>query len=493
MKRSLFLLTALLVPLTGLSAMAEPPLREVVHKGPIWAVTWSASGKLLATGSQDGTALLTDAATGEEILRVQQAGGIKGLALSRDGKVLAVRCEPGTIRLFDAATGKEQKSLTVGLDMYRPHLMAFTPDGGTLTAAGVGEWLRWQHAKGGASASRTGKPPAGGFAALAHNGGQTAWGSPDGRIQVHDMDGKRHLFLQVGPARSMAFAPDGRTLAIGAADKTIRLWDLGTKTEIRRYEGLREPAVDLCFSGDGKTLAALAAGGTLVRTWDVERARARRQLTAFPSPATDIALSPDGRRLVTASDDGKARVWNVAGRELPKIEKRVVLPEQKLDALWTDLAGADYDRAEKAFLGLAGAENAVPFLRERVRRVAIPDHDPARVAKLVSDLDAPAYAVRQKAFAELGKYGELAEVPLRKLLEGKPSAEADRRARQLRAKLKEPALTPDRLRALESLELLAALASPEARRVLEELAREALIPRLRAEAAEAVQRLSAKR
>jgi hypothetical protein len=487
MNRSLFPLMGVLLAV-ACPAWAEPPLREVAHKGPVWAVAWSASGKLLASGGQNGMALLTDVASGEEVLRVQQQGGVKGLALARDGKQLAVRFEPGTICLFDPATGKEQKRLTDGLKNYRPHLMAFTTDGTTLTAAGVGEWLRWQHTKGGASASRVGKPPVGGYAAVSPDGRQVAWGAPAGNVQIYDMEGRRHHFLQVGQAHSMAFSPDGRTVAVGAADKTVRLWDLETRKEVRRCEGLREPAIRLSFSGDGKILAALASGGMLIRTWDAERARARRQLTTLPAPVTEIALSPDGRRLATASDDGKARIWNVAGRELPRPEKLVRLSDQELDGLWAALDGADYEKAEKAVVALAGAENAVPFLRERVRGVAIPEHDPKRLAKLVTDLDASAYTVRQKAFAELAKYGELAEVLLRKLLAGKPSAEAERRAHQLLARLKEPALTPERMRALEAIELLAALERPEARRVLEELAREALIPRLRAEAAEALQR-----
>ncbi len=486
---AVFLAALLLFAPTPSAIRAAPPQREVAHKGPVWAVAWSADGKTLASGGQDGTVILTDVASGKELTHLAQQGGVKGVALSPDGKTLAVRTEPGTITLLDPATGKQIKSLTTGLNRYRSHLMAFTPDGATLTAAGVGEWLRWQHTRGGASASRQGNPPADGFAAVCPDGKQVAWGSPNKFIQVYDMEGRRHHALRPGAARAIAFSPDGRFLAIGMDDKSVRLWDLNGNNEVRRYEGLQQSAERLCFSSDGKVLAALVSGGLAVRFWDAERGRVRRQLTALPAALTEIALSPDGKRLAAASADGKARIWNVAGRELERPAKLVTLSPQELDRLWTDLGGADYDRAEKAFVALGATENAVPFLRERVRRVAIPDFDAKRLEKLVDDLDARTYALRQKAFVELTKYGELAELPLRKLLAKAPSAEAERRANQLLQRLKEPALTPDRLRALESIELLEALGRPEARRVLEELAREALIPRLRGEAAEALQRL----
>ena len=112
-----------------------------------------------------------------------------------------------------------------------------------------------------------------------------------------------------------------------------------------------------------------------------------------------------------------------------------------------------------------------------------------RVDKLVAELDSDNYGVREKATKELIATGELAIVPLQKLLEKEPSREAERRAQMILKKVKEPVLTPDRLRALEAIELLEQLRSPEAKRLLEEIAREALIVQLRQEAVQALQRL----
>jgi hypothetical protein len=287
----------------------------------------------------------------------------------------------------------------------------------------------------------------------------------------------------------MAFAPDDTSLAVGHGDKVIRLWDIAAGTELRKFEGMTAPAAHLTFSQNGKVLAAVAANDPLLRVWDAQSGRLRRQVLTPISNVAALALSPDGRTLATATGE-KALVWNVAKRDLGVLGPPVALSAKELDSLWNDLAGRDFVRAESAFKKLAtGGKDAVAFLQRQIRAVAVPNVDWKRMDRLLDELDDEAYTVRQKAFLELSKYGELAEVPLRKLLEGQPSLEAQSRANKLLAKLREPDLSPDRLRALEALDLLETLATSEARQALEEIKRDALIARIRQEAAEATRRL----
>jgi hypothetical protein len=475
------------------AARAEPPLLEVSNKGAVYVVAWSPDGRLLASAGQDGTVILTALATGKEALRFRARGAVKGLAFAPDGKSLALKGDGESFSLYDAATGKLLKTLGNALLMYAgPHL-AFSADGKAVIAVGVGERLIWQHTQGGAGGSKMGSPPAGGYAAVAPDGSRTAWGEPTGRVQLSDPNGLNFQVLQIGPAHSIAFAPDGKHLASGNADKVVRLWDIGGGREVRRFEGLEEVPYRLAFSANGKELAALASGGRAVRIWDVERGRARRQLTSLRAPVTGLALAPDGKTLATAGDDGKVRLWNLAVRDVARPAKPAALTAQELVALWEDLGSTDHARADAAYRGLASAgENALPFLRERLRRVVMPQVDADRVEKLLRDLDARTFAARDRAFAELAKYGELVEPRLRRLLAGKPSAEAARRVNQLLARLREPGLSPDRARALETVELLEWLRTPEARRVLEEVARDGLLRQLRAEAADALRRLDAR-
>ncbi|HYT87298.1 MAG TPA: hypothetical protein VEL76_01130 [Gemmataceae bacterium] len=472
------------------AAGAEPPFLEVAHQGPVWAVAWAPDGKALAAAGQDGNVHVIAVPSGKEITRFAALGPVKGLVFAPDGKTVAVKVADA-LRIHDAATGQTRQQLPPGMKGYHGAHLAFTADGGSVVAAGVGERVFWPFSKGGASGSRMGNPPPDGFAAVSLDGDRIAWGQPaTGQVILDAPNGRNHQVLRIGKAHAIAFGLNARTLASGNADKLVHLWDVSSGQELLRFEGMQAVPSRVVFSANGKTIAALASGGLAIHVWEVESGRPRRQVTALPAPVLDLALSPDGKFLATAGSDFKTRVWNVAIRELERPKNPVALAKQEMERLWEDLASTDRARAEAAYRALAAAGNhAVPFLEERLRHVAIPKVEDARVEQLVSQLDARNFTVRQKATTELAKYGEMAEAPLRKLLASRPSAEAERRATMLLDKLKEPVLSPERARALEGIELLEWLRTPEARRVLEGIARDGLIPRLRGEATEALQRL----
>ncbi|MBO0700813.1 MAG: hypothetical protein J2P46_20630, partial [Zavarzinella sp.] len=153
------------------------------------------------------------------------------------------------------------------------------------------------------------------------------------------------------------------------------------------------------------------------------------------------------------------------------------------------LAGPDGEAADAAWrrLGAAG-DTAVPFLRERIRPVAVPPGDDKQIEKLVADLDAGRFVTRERAAKELEAAGELAIPALRRMVERPPSAEVRVRAEALVRKLTAQPLTADQLRVLEAIDLLGQVRTPKAVALLEEVAREARVPRLRTEAGRAVQR-----
>jgi WD40 repeat protein len=107
---------------------------------------------------------------------------------------------------------------------------------------------------------------------------------------------------------SLAFSPDGKTLACAGA-RTVRLLDVASRT-VRR--ALNERLVlDLAFSPDGKHLATGRYDG--VQFWNAEtgeRAGPRIEMTAVES----LAFSPDSRQLATGDVEGNITLWNVADR-----------------------------------------------------------------------------------------------------------------------------------------------------------------------------------
>jgi hypothetical protein len=126
------------------------------------------------------------------------------------------------------------------------------------------------------------------------------------------------------------------------------------------------------------------------------------------------------------------------------------------------------------------------LIAEKVRPAAV---DEAAIQRLVASLDAPRFAERERAAADLAALGESAGPAMRTALAGKPSAEARQRAEALLARLGGP-LTGEALRAARAVEVLERMGTPAARAVLKRLAAGSPGHPLTVDAAAAVGRLA---
>jgi RNA polymerase sigma factor (sigma-70 family) len=278
------------------------------------ALSISPDGKTLATKGANAIVLF-DAATGKEMRKISltNTGGgtlTEWITWTPDGKSLALtQGNSHGVVLVDVEKGEVARTFAHGNVVYAA---AFSPDGKHMAAGGYDsdkskyftrlwevatgkELRRLTHGEGGL---RT--------IAFAPDGKTVAGGGDGGWARLWDVESGKELksFLKVGyRVRSVAFAPDGHTLAV--AGDAIRLFDTKTDPERSRID---RKAVGLHFSPDSKVLTGAVAG--TIHQWDAATGKPLISQTAGESAVDQVLVTRDVRRLFTRGQDGDAHIWD---------------------------------------------------------------------------------------------------------------------------------------------------------------------------------------
>ena len=129
-------------------------------------------------------------------------------------------------------------------------------------------------------------------------------------IHYATLTGHTDGFFDICAVTSVAFSPDGQTLAGGSRDGSIWLWDVATGKHRKTLTGCENTIHGLSFSPDGLTLATWSFHAVCL--WDVTTGKHKTTLRGHTGSVYEVSFSPDGLTLASGGEDKTIRLWDVA-------------------------------------------------------------------------------------------------------------------------------------------------------------------------------------
>ncbi|KAG8795973.1 hypothetical protein FRC12_007319 [Ceratobasidium sp. 428] len=273
--------------------------------------------------ADSGRILICDVYTGQRL--IDELGGhdyveVMSFAFSPDGRTLAAGYTDAIIRLWDTETGKKV------VEPLRGHYVgvtcvAFSLDGCFIVSGSEDYTLRIWNAHTGEMVREPVRPALWPFSLCFIPDNRLAVGWYDEwTITVYDMDGVTALFKCLGHNRSaysISISPDGRLLASGSDDYTIRFWNSTTGTPIGEpLKGHPRPIQSIRFSPDSRYITSGSWDGS-IRIWDTEtRALYGEPLLGHRATVLDVAFTSDEKQFVSVDKEGVVKIWDVQSLQL---------------------------------------------------------------------------------------------------------------------------------------------------------------------------------
>ena len=242
------------------------------EQGQITSISLSPGGKLIASGSDDGSVCLWNVLTGEFVDKLQLHSRVESLSFSPiNEQLIAFGSRYGAVRLWDV---KNDVVVTVGNHKRSIRSIAFSPPDGTYVVSG----------------------------------------SEDKTIRIWSIKRRE---LAVSPltghddeVTSIAYSPNGTRLVSGSKDKTVRVWNSETGQLLSTLKYHSSWVCTVAYSFDGSRIVSGSDDETII-VWDAESGQiVCGPIITHERSVTSVCLSPDGKQILSGSWDGTVRVWD---------------------------------------------------------------------------------------------------------------------------------------------------------------------------------------
>ncbi len=377
------------IELTAVKADGAVVHEQTVAAGGVTSASFSPdSSRLFITFDGNRLARIIDLPSGAVCAELEESawiGGINSGKFSPDGRYLAIASHSRIARILDAATGDELLLLSghepVILNLFNSFKVSYSPDGRrVLTSSSDGAARIWDAVSGeellsienvtGPIASSFFSPDGTMFITVALFGLTTnAWDATTGE----------ELYSVFGNNGADPFSPDGRLIAAAFPfSHPIQIRDAATGAVRQSLWGHTDRVHTSLFSPDGKSLVTASQDGT-ARIWDLDAGSEILTIRATGAGMKSAAFSPDGRSVVTVTSDGVVTLWPVDPLSVAAhgAQRQLTLMERRKYHVWSESDEKSLDLIDRLFRELATTDDLVDAiekdenLTDQVRSLAL--------------------------------------------------------------------------------------------------------------------------
>ncbi len=285
--------------------------------GVAQALAFSSDGKRLVTIDLGTGVHVWDAAAGRELAAFGGlASGLAPFAVSADGSLAALVAAHDVCRVYDTATGRVIQAVHAPWTQAR--VLAFSPDKKLLCSLGEDQVVRVWEVATGALLRRWEQNSESDWRSLriafAPDGKTLAMGARNTPIYLRDIaSGKQSTLGTIGECGGgLAFAANGKILAaIKTHGQFFNLWDVAAGKVLHAFAAEQAPFWCAGFTPDSQTVATAHYPGKLC-FWDTATGKLQRTFTGHPGEIENLTFSADGKRLALGSGGCTVRIWDAA-------------------------------------------------------------------------------------------------------------------------------------------------------------------------------------